>query len=156
METKTASIIKPEYGRSQEVGRFLIVGLLASSIHLATLYTLTEYISLWYIPATLIGFLLAFTVSFTLQKKWTFKKAAEQRTSIQLKQFFSLQIAALLLNAIGLYVLVEFFGLWYLAGQTLLIGVIALITFLVCKHYIFRQTHLRNTFHLVDETVWKK
>jgi putative flippase GtrA len=51
-----------------QIVKFIIVGGMASVVHLAVLALLTEVAEVWYVVATTVGFGAGFGVSFTLQK----------------------------------------------------------------------------------------
>ena len=120
-----------------ELGRFVLVGAVASATHLGILYILTEFSPLWYLPSAVIGFGFGFLVSFILQKHWTFNASSSRGTKRQLIQYFLWQVSSLALNTAGLVMLVEFFGMWYLHAQVFLLGVLALSTFFLSKYVIF-------------------
>lgn len=125
---------KNETGR---IARFICAGSLAAATHLTSLWFITTYTGLWYIPASVIGFLLAFLVSFTLQKFWTFADLDRGFAYRQVANYLALQLAALTANTVGLYLLVEFVGIWYLAAQAFLLVLVAAATYLLSKHVIF-------------------
>lgn len=140
MQSVPGFAIAHQQTRSSEFVRFVISGGIASATHLGILYGLTELTTLWYLPSTVIGFFCAFLVSFSLQKYWTFKEQGSERIRRQLLFYLILQLSALILNAAALYLIVETFGLWYLATQALLLIFIATVTFLLSKYLIFRNT----------------
>lgn len=51
--------------------RYLISGGTAAAVYLALVYVLTDLAGVWYLASTTIGFVVAFLVSFSLQKLWT-------------------------------------------------------------------------------------
>ena len=84
-------------------------------------------------------------MSFTLQKFWTFNDHSREGMSGQLVQYFSLQLFGLAANLIGIYILVETFGLWYMFSQVLLIILVAIVVFFVSKFVIFSRS--RDVVH---------
>lgn len=150
------STIFSDYSQeANQITRFLITGVLATAIHLSILYLLTEFTPLWYLPATVVGFLSAFVVSFTLQKLWTFRSTVERKTGRQLYYFFLMQLAALYLNVVGLYFLVEFLDIWYFAGQIFLLVLTACVTYFISKHLIFTYPKALEV-RLKTDILWKE
>ncbi len=119
-----------------KIFRFLISGTLAAFVNLTALYVLTSLLGVWYMYSLVLSFLVAFAVSFTLQKFWTFQDTAVHQADRQLIQFLLLQILNLAVNAIAVYVLVEYVQVWYLSAQFLTLIAIAAWTFLA-SHFIF-------------------
>ena len=119
-------------------GKFLVVGALSTATHLAVLYALLEFFSLWYLWAATLGFLVGFAVSFSLQKYWTFRGEHTRMVAAQMAAFLALQATNLVLNAAGVYALVAYAALPPLLAQLLVLCALALWTFLIAKTRIFR------------------
>jgi putative flippase GtrA len=92
------------------------------------------------IPATSIAFLVAFFVSFSLQKFWTFRDKSRDRISKQLLGYLANGLVGLYLNGWLMKLLVEDYALWHLLAQILVSAVIALQNFLVYR-IIFKKNH---------------
>ncbi len=111
--------------------RYLISGGTAAAVYLALVYVLTDLAGVWYLASTTIGFVVAFLVSFSLQKLWTFKDSRIHVAVRQLALFLSAALAGLFFNALCMYVLVEYAGIWYLLAQVISSGALATISFFV-------------------------
>jgi predicted glycoside hydrolase/deacetylase ChbG (UPF0249 family)/putative flippase GtrA len=109
--------------------KFGITGLIASVVHLGVMYLTTELFGVWYVLGGAIGFGIAYGVSFTLQKYWTFKNHDHMRVGSQALLYFLIALSALIANVCLVYVLVEFVGMWYLAAQTLVLLGVSVATF---------------------------
>jgi putative flippase GtrA len=68
--------------------KFLIAGTLAGSVDLIFLFIFHGLFGLGIVLATSLAFLLSFSVSFYLQKLWTFRNKEERKTSRQLVLYF--------------------------------------------------------------------
>ncbi|MBI2618387.1 GtrA family protein [Candidatus Kaiserbacteria bacterium] len=121
-----------------QITRFLIAGTTATLVNLIALYVFTEFVGLWYIVSIACAFFIAFGVSFTLQKFWTFIDENKENIPKQAALFFAVQIANLIVNIYAVYVLVEIFHLWYMAAQFFTLLVIAVSNFFIFKLYIFK------------------
>lgn len=137
--------------------RFLISGAMAACVHIL-IFTFLVMNGLWYIAATVIGFCVAFIVSFSLQKWWTFNDYGHGRVGRQLGAYLALQLGNLLLNAAGLYFFVEIFGISPSHSLILVLAILALSTY-VLSSKIFNShsssrvihSHLENLTEVVSD-----
>ncbi len=132
--------------------RFLISGGTATAVNVGTLYVLTEFAGLWYILSSVVAFVLAFCVSFTMQKWWTFAERSTHRVGSQAGLYFAVALGNLGLNTLLLYVLVEWFGLWYVIAQLIASAIIAAESFLLYRFVIFGPVHEPPSTKLTSET----
>ena len=79
--------------------RFCIAGGFAFSVNLTVLYILTDVFHIYYLVSTVGAFLVAFSISFLLQKLWTFKDSSRDRLHIQLPLYLGMQVISITLNA---------------------------------------------------------
>ncbi len=117
--------------------KFLISGGSAAVVDLGCLYVLTDVFHLWYLLSAALAFVLAFGVSFSLQKFWTFDDRALDVIHRQLALYMLLAIVGLGLNTVAMYGLVDHAGLHYLMAQIIASACIAVMNFFVYKHVIF-------------------
>ena len=117
--------------------RFLISGGISATTNFATLYILTEFFDVWYLLSSVIALVLSLIVSFLLQKFWTFQNYSLERVHIQVPLHATLALCNLVFNTIALYVLVEWFGVWYMFGQVINGMVIAAVNYYMYRTHIF-------------------
>ena len=127
-------LLHKKYGR---VIRFLIAGGTTLLTNLALLYVLKDIFDLWYITASIIGFVGAFGVSFSLQKFWTFGERSFASLHIQVGLSLIVALSNLLLNTFIMYILVDHLNVYYLFAQTIASAIIACESFFVYKYIIF-------------------
>lgn len=122
----------------KQLFKFSIIGVLNTLINLAVLYILTEFFGIYYIISAIIAFLFAVTNSFLLNKTWTFNEKLIYKTKSKYVKFLSVTISALIVNLILLYVLVEYFNIYYMIAQ--IFGVLSnfIINFLGNKLWTFK------------------
>src|SRR3989344_4762697 len=96
--------------------KFLVSGGTATAINLVVLYTLTEWVGIWYLFSAVIAFVVAFFVSFCLQKFWTFIDHRIDVLTAQAGLYALIQLWDLIANTTGLYLLVEHANVWYVAA----------------------------------------
>lgn len=123
---------------SFEFAKFALVGVINTLIHLAILHILTEYFSVYYILSSLIGFVVAVTNSFILNTYWTFKKDIKSQTGFRYGKFFLVSVFAAITNLILLYIITEFFGIWYILSQVIATGISLVINFIGNKFWTYK------------------
>lgn len=117
---------------------FLLVGGFSATVNLSVSFVLTSLFGVWYITSAIIAFVAAYAVNFTLQKLWTFQAIERKGSGRQFVLHLSLQLCNLGLEVGGMYLLVEYAGLWYLVAQILMLGGIAVESFFISRR-IFAQ-----------------
>jgi len=128
------------YPTSARVFRYLLSGGIALGTDLALLYLFTNIFGIWYLASAIAAFILAFAVSFLLQKFWTFGDHSREGLHIQLGVYFFVAIVNLALNTLVVYLFVEQGGLHYLVAQIAASALIAVESFFVYQHFIFKTT----------------
>ncbi|MDP3725664.1 MAG: glycosyltransferase [bacterium] len=127
---------------SHTIVRFIISGSIAALVYFTLLYIFTDIIGLWYLFSSVVTYILSFSVSFVLQKFWTFRDVRmEMRIVIrQLVLQFIIAIGMLLLHTAALFVLVDVIGLWYLFAATISAFVLGILSFFIYRIFIFNIT----------------
>ncbi len=122
--------------------RYLIAGGTSTAIDLGILYVLTEYAHWWYLASATAAFSIAVVVSFILQKFYTFAHREVSRTVLatQSASYLTLQFANVGINALLMYALVEWAGVWYFTAQVIAAAAIALESFFIYRFIIFHHT----------------
>jgi len=118
--------------------KFGIVGAINTAIHIAVLYILVEYFSVYYILASFLAFLVAVTHSFILNTLWTFKKNIRQETAFRYSKFFAISAIAAIINLSLLYLITEFLGIWYIASQLIATAFSLLINYIGNKLWTYK------------------
>ena len=126
--------------RYKRLVKFGIAGMSATLTQFIILYTLTE-LGLWYLASTSLGFIVAFFISFFLQKFWTFRDTNRDKMYSQMAVYLAAALIGLLFNAGGMYVLVEYANFWYILAQMVMVVFIATCNFFVYKFLIFKNNN---------------
>lgn len=117
--------------------KYLLVGGVVVVVNLTSLYVLTEFGHIYYLLSTVGAFLVAFSVSFVLQKFWTFEDVSRDHLHRQLPLYLLLQLANVSLNTSLMYMFVEYLHVWYLLSQAIISLILAVGIFFINKKYIF-------------------
>lgn len=121
--------------------KYLIVGGTVTAIDFILLYIFVEFFSIWYMLAAAFSFIIALTVSFFLNKLWTFKNI-DKKISLQIVKFVIINLIGLGINLIVLYILVEFFFLWYLSAKVFATAVAVIWNFLGMRNWAFKDREI--------------
>ena len=119
--------------------RYLIAGGTAAVADLTLLYLFTDGLRIHYLLSSALAFIVAFCISFTLQKFWTFEETTKGRMHAQAILYLVITGTNLGVNAGLMYAFVEWFGLWYFAAQIIAGACIACYSFLLYRHFVFHK-----------------
>ena len=119
--------------------KYIISGGSTAVVLFSLLYLLTDILGLWYIYSTIISFVIALIINFILQKFWTFRDNDLRKVKKQLAMFIFIGGINFVLNPFLLYILVERFYMWYILGEAIVVGSLAIVNFTVNKFIIFKK-----------------
>jgi len=120
--------------------KFLLAGLAATIVNLLALDIFYRRLHWEIVPATSAAFVVAFLVSFYLQKFWTFRDKSQDRIAGQFTAYLVNGLVGLYFNGFLMHLLVENYGFPYLISQLAVNVVIATQNFLVYR-IIFKKRH---------------
>jgi len=89
--------------------------------------------------SAIMAFILAFGVSFTLMKFWTFSDSSQEDLHMQIVAYLFVAIINLILNTFLVYAFVEWISLYYIFAQIVASALIAIESFFVYQNFIFRK-----------------
>jgi len=119
--------------------KFAIVGAIGTIVNLSILYFLTEFANVYYIISEIIAFMLSALNNYILNKIWTFKEKIQEQIIKKYFQFTLVCLVSLLFNISILFILVEYFNLWYILAELIAIICSFLINFLGSKLWTFKS-----------------
>ena len=118
--------------------RFAIIGFFVTLTDISFLYLFTEFFNIYYIISAVFAFFIAVSLSFLLNRVWTFKDNGGAMFGKKYFKFFVISIFAAGVNISLLYFFTEFFLIYYLYSQVLATGVSLWINFLGNKFWTFK------------------
>ncbi|MDP2684691.1 MAG: GtrA family protein [bacterium] len=121
-----------------QILRFSIAGSFGLILYYLTLYALTDLVGVWYLLSAIIASIVNYSSNFLLHKFWTFKNKNLQGVHRQIGKYLALSLSLVISNLGLLYILVEYFQLWYLGAQAILTIIGGMISFLIIR-LIFRD-----------------
>lgn len=117
---------------------YIISGGTAAVVELGSLYIFKGILGMPLLLAVSLAFILAFCVSFTLQKFWTFEDHSVDQVHTQAAKYFAITGFNFFLNLFLMYVLVEILHVWYMLAKFLVSGGIAFFSFFVYRMFVFK------------------
>ncbi len=119
--------------------KFFISGSIAGIVNLILLFVFHGLIGWEIILSTSLSFVLAFMISFSLQKLWTFRNTDKKKTFGQLCLYFVTALINLNLNGFFMHLLVNEYQVWYLLAQLVINLFLGVLNYLVYKFIIFKK-----------------
>ncbi len=119
--------------RLYELVRFCLGGAIAVLVGYVFLYTLTEFLFVWYVLSSVISYLTSQALNFIIQKIWVFKNKESKTTKKQFVIYMSLSVIYFLINTIMIYVLTDYCHIYYILSQVILTIVISIASWFTTK-----------------------
>lgn len=117
--------------------KYAVVGLLATGLDFLFLYSLVEFLHLFYLLAAFFSMTVIIWISFSLNKYWTFQNR-EKKYFHQFLKYAVSHVISLVIALAVLAILVQFFGLWYIYAKLFATIAAAITNFLIVKSFIFK------------------
>jgi putative flippase GtrA len=140
---KTYNDLDQKYAAHMKIVRYIISGGTSAVTDLFLLYLFTDIFHIWYIISAALAFIIAFFVSFTLQKYWTFRDNSNEGIKKQGLMYFVIGLINLGVNTLLVYFFTEYLFVFlrydYLVSQVCAAGLIAIVSFFVYQKFIFRK-----------------
>jgi len=123
-------------GETARLSRFVLVGMLATLIHVVIFAGLIEVLGATPLQACIPAFVIAMLVSYALNRAWTF--SASGRHCIELPRYASISLLGLSLNVLITYVAVNILHWWYVSALALIVLVVPVMTFCLNRRWTFK------------------
>lgn len=116
--------------------KFAVVGVLNTAVHVIATVLLVEAMQVHPVPASVVGFVLAVTVSFFLNTYWTFRRSDNlQRRFLR---FVLVSVSGMALNTMIMYGAVDVYQRHYLLGLAMVLLVVPAYNFALNYLWSFR------------------
>ncbi len=111
--------------------------VIATSVDYTLFIILSEIFQLWYLLSSVAGLVAGGITSFLLERSWAFEKS-DGKISKQAVRYIITWVISILLNSAGLYALVEYAGIQYIASKIIVSALVGIgFNFLMHKHFVF-------------------
>ena len=118
--------------------KYYIVGASGVLVNLGLLYSLTEFVGLWYLVSYIIAISVSITLNFTFNKFWTFSDSKNsQRTIVIYLKFVGVSLLGMGIQLGSAYLLVESLSVYYMLAALISIGIASGINFIINRRWTF-------------------
>lgn len=121
-----------------EFGRYFLSSAVGLAIDFGLLFALTEYAGLHYLASATVSFLAGLAAVYYLSIKWVFRSRQLSSPQVELLVFAFIGVVGLILNNLGLWLLTELAGLYYLGSKVVVTGGVFMWNFGARKALLFR------------------
>ncbi|MBU6430868.1 MAG: GtrA family protein [Patescibacteria group bacterium] len=125
--------------RHRQIIKYLIAGGTSTSADLLIYYILTYLVGLWYVASSIFSFIIAFWISFSLQKFWTFRDKNTEKMMKQTYLYFFVAIVNLGISTLLIYLFVDHIHIHKFISKVIANAMIAAESFFVYRHFIFAE-----------------
>ncbi len=124
--------------------RFMVVGALSTVVNYATFAFFLVGIRMAYIPASIVGYVTGMVLGYFCNRKWSFAPASHMSFK-EVVQYISVYLGSLGLNAMSLFVLVEYGGVSPLVGNIFAITISTATNYVGLRYVVFGNYASRAT-----------
>lgn len=117
--------------------KYIILAGFATLVDMGLLYSLTEFLYIWYLLSAAISYFIGMLVNYSLNKYLTFKNRSK-RVIPQFGLFVVVASIGLGFNLLILFFLVEFMNLWYMFAKLIAIFIVMFWSFFAHKNLTFK------------------
>ena len=123
--------------------KFACVGAIGTIVNLSILYILTEFFFIYYIISEIFAFIASTINNYILDKFWTFKEKLYEKLIKKYIKFIIISLCALILNITILFILVEYFLIWYIIAELFAICGAFTINFMGNRIWTFKKKNIK-------------
>jgi len=116
-----------------EIVRFCISGVIGVVLGYITLYTLTEWIGLWYLISSMAACLVSYIVGFFIQKFWTFRDKNTAKMKGQIIIYLVISALFFIANTGLMYFFVDLLHVQYIVAQAIVTIILSIISYLTSE-----------------------
>ncbi len=117
--------------------KFASVGAIGAIINLGFLFIFREFLGVYYIFAGFLSSQISLTCNFIANDAWTFKNAKKLPFLSRFGRYWFISHGTILLDLFILYLLTNYFGLYYIASMLIAILISASINYVLNKSHTF-------------------
>lgn len=123
----------------KSIVKFFIAGCFAGLTDLVFLFVFHGLVGWPIVLSTSLAFILAFLVSFSLQKFWTFRNYSQDKVISQLFLYLFNAVIGLNLNGFLMHFFVNRLNIWYILAQIAVNLILSVYNYLIYRFVIFRK-----------------
>lgn len=120
----------------KQILRFGVVGGTAFIIDYGVLYCLTEFAGINYLVSACISFVASVIYNYVLSILWVFDAKQGRSKTAELAVFIGLSVVGLGLNQLGMWLLVDKAGIYYMLAKIVVTAIVMVYNFITRKLFI--------------------
>lgn len=120
----------------KQILRFGVVGGTAFLIDYGVLFCLTEFAGFNYLVSACISFIVSVIYNYVLSILWVFDARQDRSKTAELAVFIGLSVVGLGLNQLGMWLLVDLAGIYYMLAKIVVTAVVMVYNFITRKIFI--------------------
>lgn len=118
--------------------RYIVSGGTSASVLLTLLYIFNSVLGIQYLLAAILAYIVAFFVSFTLHKIWTFKTDEVHKTHNQVALYLVTSLFGLSFNTLLMYIFVDIIYIPVILSQIFAGAIVACFSFFLSRKFVFK------------------
>lgn len=122
-----------------QIIRFGAVGAIAFVIDYSILYIMTEYVGLYYLISSAISFAISMIFNYSISMSWVFKSKKNANKIVEFTIFLILSIIGLGINQLTMFILVEYYCIYYMISKIFATSLVMVWNFITRKIFIEEQ-----------------
>jgi dolichol-phosphate mannosyltransferase len=130
------------YGKKcRNILRFALVGATGALLNLAIIYTLTNYIHMWYMISAIVAIECSILWNFYFNTKMTFNYRFSNGSEIfsAVFRYHLLSCASMIINLMALFAFTEFLKIYFMFSEILAIMLVFGINYFVSVRYVWLE-----------------
>lgn len=130
--------LRKRLGRQfEQFKKYCYTSIFSSLLVFVLFFVSTSILHIYYLLSFVVVYIIGVSFSFVINKFYIFNLFTPKRLSKLYFQFFIIDFFAFIGNLMLLYILVDFFNIWYLLAQLFIILVGSPILFMGYKNLVF-------------------
>jgi putative flippase GtrA len=121
----------------RQITKFGIVGVIASGVNMLGVIFLVEAFSMPPLIANIFAFMLSFNVSYLGQRFWSFAETTTKHRHA-IPKYLIVGLTGFGLNELLFSIFLHVFHLYYMLALVIVIGLVAMFSFVCNKLWVFR------------------
>lgn len=135
---------------SKKVAKFAIVGVLNTLISWI-LFIVLNWFGVYYLAANIIANSIAVIHSYLWNSIWVFKYKGDKKAKVKASiKFIVLNVVGIGMNALIMYVAVDFFNINKLIAMVLATGFVMVLNYVVNRLWVFKEEIEEKKEELID------
>ena len=122
-----------------QAGKYLIVGGICTLLDFVLLFTLTNFVGIYYLASSVISFMSATVLNYYLCTQWIFSVRNVQSRKLEFLYYIIISAVGMCLNILLIWVFTEFISFHYMISKVVATLVVLWWNFFSRKYFLHRE-----------------